>query len=76
MELEVLLVDELAESLETDECCVPLVAVVNLWVDTDLAESADTADTKEELLLETVLPITTIKVVSDRSVFPKVLRDV
>ena len=42
-----------------------LVAVVNLWVETKLAEGTDTTDTKEKLLLETVLPITTIKVVSD-----------
>ena len=53
-----------------------LVAVVNLWVETKLAEGTDTADTEKELLLETVFPITTIEVVSDGSVLPKVLRDV
>ena len=42
-----------------------LVAVVNLWSKAELAESADTADTEKEFLLETVLPIIAIEVICD-----------
>ena len=53
-----------------------LVAVVYLRSEAELAEGADTADTEEELLLETVLPVSTIEVVCDGPVFRKILRNV
>ena len=65
LELEVLLCDELTQTLQSDECSMSLVAVVNLWCKAELAECTDTADAEKELLLETVLPVSTIKVVSD-----------
>ena len=57
--------DELAETLKSDECSVSLVAVIYLRVEAELTESTDTADTEEELLLETVLPVSTLEVICD-----------
>ena len=42
-----------------------LIAVIYLRIETEFAECTDTADTKEELLFETVLPVAAIEVVGD-----------
>ena len=62
----------IADTLDADECSVTLVAVVNLLLDAHLAQSTDTTDTEQDLLLQTVLPIATIEVVGDRTVLIEV----
>ena len=42
-----------------------LVAVINLRVDAELAEGADTANAEKELLFETVLLVAAIEVIGD-----------
>ena len=64
--------DIIHETLEVAECSVSLIAMIYLLVDAELLESKDTTDTKENLLLETVFPVTTIESVSDRAVILRV----
>ena len=47
LELEVLLSDELTEALKTDECGMTLIAVIYLRIESQFAESTDTADTEK-----------------------------
>ena len=49
------------------------VAVVNLRVQAQLAESPDTAHSEEKLLLETVLPVTAIEVIGYLPVFLEIV---
>ena len=46
-----------------------LIAMINLRVDAQCAESADTADTEKKLLLESVLPVAAIEVICHLTVF-------
>jgi hypothetical protein len=47
---------------------VSLVAMLYLLCDAELLQSEDTTDTEKNLLLETVLPVTTIEGVSHRTI--------
>ena len=60
--------DIVNKTLEVAESCVSLVAMIYLLCDAELLQSEDTTDTEKNLLLETVLPVTTIEGVSDRTV--------
>ena len=71
-ERELLAAYHIADALDADECSVTLVAVINLLLDAQLAQCADTTDTEQDLLLQTVLPVATIEVVSDRTVLIEV----
>ena len=46
--------------------------MINLRVESELSESADTADAEEEFLLETVLPVAAVKVVCHLTVLVNV----
>ena len=54
-----------AQTLQVAEGSVAFVAVVNVFLDTELLEHEHTADAKEDLLLQAVFPIATIKGVGD-----------
>ena len=56
------------QALYVAQSCVTLVAVVNVLLDTELLEQQNTTDTEQDLLLQTVLPVTTIKSVGDGTV--------
>src|SRR3712207_3024683 len=45
-----------------------LVAMVNIFRNTDFLQGKNTTDTQQNLLLETVLPITSIERMGDRTV--------
>jgi hypothetical protein len=60
--------DIVNKTLEVAESCVSLVAMIYLLCDAELLQSEDTTDTEKNLLLETVLPVTTIEGVSDRTI--------
>ena len=49
-----------------------LVAMVNLRVDAQISQGPDTSDTKEQLLLQAVFPVTTIKVIGHLTVLRNV----
>ena len=67
-EREVFGCNQLADTLDADECSVALVAVVNLLFDTYGTECADTTDTEQQLLFQTVLPVAAVEVVSDAAI--------
>ena len=64
--------DIVNKTLEVAESCVSLVAMIYLLCDTELLQSEDTTDTEKDFLLQTVLPVTTIEGVSDRTVIVRV----
>ena len=68
VEVQAILLDIVAETLQVAESCMTLVAVINLLLDTHLLQCEHTTDTEQNLLLQTVLPVTTVERVSDRTV--------
>ncbi len=68
VEVQAILLDVIAKALQVAESCMTLVAMINLLLDTKFLQSQDTTDTQQNLLLQTVLPVTTIERVSDRTV--------
>ena len=62
------LLDIIHESLEVAEGSMSLVAVIDILLYAELLESEHTTDTEENLLLETVFPVTAIESVSDWAV--------
>ena len=44
------------------------ITVINIFLDTQSFQSQDTTDTQQDFLFQTVFPVTTIKLVSDRTV--------
>ena len=71
-ERELLATYHIADALDADKCGMALVAVINLLRDAQLTQCTDTTDTEQDLLLEAVLPITTIEVVGDRTILIEV----
>ncbi|CCY35689.1 unknown [Alistipes sp. CAG:831] len=66
----------LAQTLQSDEGCVALVAVIDVAVDTQGAQGADTADTEQQLLFQTVLPVTSVEMVGNLTVLGQVVLEV
>ena len=71
-EAELLVVDQFADTLDADEGGVALVAVVDIVLDAQLAQGADTADAEQNLLLEAVLPVAAVEVVGNLAVLLEV----
>ena len=65
VEGEAVLLDIVAQTLQVAESCVTLVAVVDILLDAQLLQQQHTTDTQQNLLLQTVLPVTAIERVSD-----------
>ena len=61
VEVQAILLDVIAETLQVAECSMTLVAVINLLLDAKLLQSQDTADTQQDFLLQAILPVTTIE---------------
>ena len=60
--------DVIAQTLQVAEGCVTFVAVIDILLDTEFLQQQNTTDTEQNLLLQTVLPVTTIEAVGDRLV--------
>ena len=57
-----------ADALYVNQRCVAFVAVIYVFLDTQLLQGKDTANTEQDFLLQTVLPIAAVKLVSDGTV--------
>ena len=68
VEVQAILLDVVAETLQVAESSMTLVAVINILLDTKFLQCQDTADTQQDFLLQAILPVTTIERVSDRTV--------
>ena len=56
------------DTLNIDQCCVSFVAMINIFLNTQLLQCQDATDTEQNFLFQTVFPVTAIKLVSDRTV--------
>ena len=61
VEVQAILLDVIAETLQVAESSMTLVAVINIFLDAKFLQSQDTADTQQDFLLQAILPVTTIK---------------
>ena len=68
VEGEAVFLDIVNQPLEVAECCMSFVAVIDVFLDSKLLQQQHTTDTKENLLLESVLPVATIECVGNRTV--------
>ena len=58
----------IAQTLQVAERGMPLVAVINVFLDAQFLQRQDAADAQQNLLLETILPIAAIEAVGDGTV--------
>ena len=58
----------ITDTLNVDQRCVSFVTVINIFLDTQFLQCQDTTDTKQYFLFQTVFPVTTIELVSNRTV--------
>ena len=56
------------DTLNINQCSMSLITVIDIFLDTQCFQSQDTTDTQQDFLLQTVFPITAIKLVSNRTV--------
>ena len=59
------LLDIVAQTLQVAECSMTLVAVIDIFLDTEFLQQQHTTDTEQDLLLQTVLPVAAVKGVGD-----------
>ena len=65
VERQTILLDVVAQTLQVAECGVTLVAMIDVFLDAELLQQQHTTDTQQNLLFQTVLPVTTIERVCD-----------
>ena len=68
LEREVFTFDKVEEALQSHKGSVSLVAMVNIFFDTQFVECNDTTHTEQNFLLDTVFPITSVELVGDLTV--------
>ena len=68
IEAQVVVLYVFNKTLEVEQGCVSLVAVIQLCVDAQSTEHHDAADTEQVFLFDAVFPIATIKFVCDWTV--------
>ena len=68
VEAEVVVLNQVEQSLQTHESGMTLVAVINIFLDAQLIESEHTTYTQHYLLFETVLYIAAVELMGDRAV--------
>ncbi len=61
VECQSVLLDVINKTLEVAECSMSLVAMIDVLLDAEFLECQHTADTEQNLLFQTVLPVATIK---------------
>ena len=76
VEGETFVLDVVAKTLQVDMGSVSLVAVVSVVLDAQLLEHEHTTDTQHILLLQSVFPVTTVKLRGDETVVFAVLLQV
>ena len=76
VEVEIVLVDIHAQTFQSAEGRVSLVAMVNRWFQADGFEQTDTAHAEEHLLLDAHFAVAAVKSARDATVFRRVLIDV
>ena len=69
VEVKVMTCDVDAQSLQSAECSVTFVAVIDSRFDVNLIHQSDTADAEEHLLFDTHLAVAAIELTGDASVF-------
>ena len=57
-----------ADTLNIDQCSVSFVTMINVFFDAQCFQCQDTTDTQQDFLFQTVFPVATIKLVSNRTV--------
>ena len=57
-----------ADTLNIDQCSVSFVTMINVFFDAQCFQRQDTTDTQQDFLFQTVFPVATIKLVSNRTV--------
>ena len=57
--------DIVAQTLQVTEGGMSLIAVIDIFLDTEFLQQQHTTDTQQDLLLQTVLPVTAIEAVCD-----------
>ena len=67
-EIEIVFLDIFTEPFKAGESGMALVAVIYLRVDAKDPQSPDSTDAQQQLLLETVLPIATVKMIGHLTV--------
>ena len=68
VEVQAILLNVIAETLQVAESSMTLVTVINIFLDTKFLQCQDTTDTQQDFLLQAILPVTTIERVSDWTV--------
>ena len=53
--------ESIAKTLQVTECCVTLVAMVDIFLNAELLQQQHTTDTQQDFLLQAVLPVATIE---------------
>ena len=72
VEVEVMFCDVVAKPFKTAECRMTFIAVINCRLNIQCVKHPDTADTEQNLLLDTHLAVTAVKLSGDSSVFRSV----
>ena len=57
-----------ADTLNIDKSSMSFVAVIDIFLDTQLLQCQDTTDTQQDFLFQTVFPVATIKLMSNRTI--------
>ena len=57
-----------ADTLNIDQCSVSFITMINVFFDAQCFQCQDTTDTQQDFLFQTVFPVATIKLVSNRTV--------
>ena len=68
VEGQALALHEVHHALQAHEGSVSLVAVVNIFLDTQFVQGEHTSDTEQNFLLDTVLPVAAVELVGDLAV--------
>ena len=63
--VEIVILDVFTESLQTGECRMAFVALLDLGLYAELPQRPDATDTEKQLLLEPVFPVPAIKMMGD-----------
>ena len=58
----------ITQTLQVAESCVTLVTMIDILLDAELLQQQHTTDTKQDFLLQTVLPVTAIEGMGNRLV--------
>ena len=58
----------ITDTLNIDQCSMSFVAMIDVLLDTQSFQCQDTTDTQQDFLFQTIFPVTTIQLMSNRTV--------